>query len=99
MLALVYLFQQKMMKRIDFLKQKIFDLDERIKNARKIQDWDLVNDLIDCVQVLEEEVDAIEKAERYKEDLQRCSDFYDDEKKRDAYTMMIIDKEFSDAAN
>jgi hypothetical protein len=87
------------MTRIDFLKQKIFDLDERIKNARRIQDWDFVNDLIDQIQVFEEELDAIEKAERYKEDLQRCSDFYDDDKNRDEYTMMIIDMELSDVAS
>jgi hypothetical protein len=84
---------------VNFLKQQICDLDERIKNARKIQDWDLVNDLIDCVQVFEEELDVINKAVRYQEDLQRCNDFYDDDKNRDAYTMMIIDKEFSDVVN
>lgn len=87
------------MTRIDFLKQNISILDQRIADARKNNDWMLVNDLIDQVELFEEEVDAINSAVRYQEDLQNISDFYDDEKNRDAYTMMIIDMEFSDVAS
>lgn len=87
------------MTRIDFLKQNISVLDRRIIDARKNNDWMLVNDLLDQVELFEEEVDAINSAVRYQEDLQSISDFYDDEKNRDEYTMMIIDKEFSDVAN
>lgn len=87
------------MTRIDFLKQNISVLDRRIIDARKNNDWMLVNDLLDQVELFEEEVDAINSAVRYQQDLQSISDFYDDKKNRDEYTMMIIDKEFSDVAN
>lgn len=87
------------MTRIDFLKQNISVLDQRIADARKNNDWMLVNDLIDQVELFEEEVDAINSAVRHQEDLQSISDFYDDEKNRDAYTMTIVDKEFSDVAS
>jgi hypothetical protein len=87
------------MTRIDFLKQNISVLDQHIVKARKNNDWRLANDLIYQVELLEEEVDAINNAVRYQEDLQSISDFYDDEKNRDSYTMMIIDREFSDIAN
>lgn len=87
------------MTRIDFLKQNISILDQRIADARKNNDWMLVNDLLDQVEVFEEEVDAINTAVRCQEDLQGISDFYDDEKNRDAYTMMIVDMELSDVAS
>lgn len=87
------------MTRIDFLKQNISVLDQRIIDARKNNDWMLVNDLLDQVELFEEEVDAINSAVRYQQDLQSISDFYDDKKNRDEYTMMIIDKEFSDVAS
>ena len=87
------------MTRIDFLKQNISILDQRIVDARKNNDWMLVNDLLDQVELFEEEVDAINSAVRYQEDLQRISDFYDDDRNRDEYTMMIIDMEFSDVAS
>lgn len=87
------------MTRIDFLKQNISVLDQRIADARKNNDWMLVNDLLDQVELFEEEVDAINSAVRYQQDLQSISDFYDDDKNRDEYTMMIIDMEFSDVAS
>ena len=87
---------------MDFIQQKIKDLksqisalDENIRCARKEQVWDLVNQLIDEVQELEKEYDELKSFVARQESLQEIEDFWDDEKNRDAYTMSIIDKEFS----
>lgn len=88
---------------MDFIQQKIKDLkgqisalDELIKSSRKEQAWDLVNQLIDEVQELEKEYDELKSFVARQESLQEIEDFWDDEKNRDAYTMSIIDLQFSD---
>jgi predicted nuclease with TOPRIM domain len=91
---------------MDFIQQKIKDLnsqisalDENIRCARKEQVWDLVNQLIDEVQELEKEYDELKSFVARQESLQEIEDFWDDEKNRDSYTLMIIEKEFSEVIN
>lgn len=86
------LIQQK----IESLKFEISELDKIIKCARKEHTWDLVNQLIDEVQVLEKEHDELQSIIAHQKSLQEMEDYWDDEKNRDAYTMKIIDLEFSD---
>jgi DNA repair exonuclease SbcCD ATPase subunit len=88
---------------MDLIKNKIKDLaaqiealDELIRTTRKEQCWDLINQLIEEVQLLEKEYDELTNIVRRQEELQEIEDFYDDEKNRDAYTMLIIESQFAD---
>ena len=86
-------------QKIKSLSDQISVLDELIKSSRKEQAWDLVNELIDEVTKLEEECDDLKKIVARQESLQQIEDFWDDEKNRDAYTLKIIEKEFSDVVS
>lgn len=88
---------------MDLIENKIKDLaaqikvlDELIKTNRKEQCWELVNQLIEEVQLIEKEYDDLRSSVRRQKELQEIEDFYNDEKNRDAYTMRIIETEFAD---
>lgn len=83
---------------LQLIESELAILEPQIKEARSQEnkDWDLINELLDRRQVLEEDRDAILRIEQYERELQEIADFWDDEKNRDAYTMSIIDLEFSD---
>lgn len=89
------LFQDK----LEALSLQISALDELIKRGRKEQDWDFVNQTIDEVQLLEKEHDELQRFAAHQKSLQEIEDFWDDDKNRDTYTMLIIEKEFSDVAS
>ena len=83
------------------IESELAVLEFQIKEARSQEnkDWDLINKLLDRRQVLEEDRDAILRVEQHERELQEIADFWDDEKNRDAYTMAIIDLEFSEVAS
>lgn len=82
------------------IESRLAKIEPWIQHLRKQKnrDWGLFNDLMDERQVLEEDRDAILRIEQYERELQEIADFWDDEKNRDAYTMSIIDLEFSEVA-
>jgi hypothetical protein len=83
---------------LQLLKQQIENLELSLTEARleEPRDWNLINGIIDELSLLEGDCDAIVRAERYAEEAQAITDFWDDDKNRDAYTMAIIDMQFSD---
>lgn len=82
--------------KIKNLAAEIEALDELIKSSRKESCWDLVNQLIEEVQLLEKEYDELKMIARRKQEVQEIEDFWNDEKNRDAYTMRIIESQFAD---
>jgi hypothetical protein len=86
------------MTELQQLKQYIEQLESQLKEAmaQKEKDWDLINSILDHIYVAEKDHDVIVNAERHAKEMQEISDFYNDEKNKDAYTMSIIDLEFAD---
>jgi hypothetical protein len=82
---------------LQLLKQQIENLELSLIEARleEPKDWNLINGIIDELSLLEGDCDAIVRAERYAEEAQAITDFWDDDKNRDAYTMAVIDMQFS----
>lgn len=82
----------------ELLKQQIENLELSLIEARleEPKDWNVINEIIDELSLIEGDYDAIVRAERYAEEAQAISDFWDDDKNRDAYTALIIDMQFSD---
>ena len=88
-------------ERLQRIESRLAEIEPWIQHLRKQKnrDWGLFNDLMDERQRLEQDKDEIVLAEQRQQDLQEISDWYDDEKNRDAYTMAIIDLEFSEIAS
>ncbi len=76
--------------RLDELSAQIDVLAARQLNARKNQEWDLVNELYLTIRPLEQEQDKIMQRLQHETDMQAMDDWYDDDKNRDAYNERII---------
>jgi hypothetical protein len=72
------------------LKDRIDSLDQRITEARKAEQWDFVNQLIDCCESLEAEYDALNSKIQREKSTKELDDWYDDEQHRDAYNERIV---------
>ena len=76
--------------RLDELTDQLDVLATRQLNARKDQDWDLVNELYLTMRPLEQEQDKIMQRSQFEADMQAIDDWYDDEMNRDAYNERIV---------
>lgn len=76
--------------RLDELTDQLNVLATRQLNARKNQEWDLVNELYLTMRPLEQEQDKITQQLQHETDMQAMNDWYDDDKNRDAYNERIV---------
>ncbi len=76
--------------RLDELTDQLDVLATRQLNARKAEDWDLVNELYLTMRPLEQEQDNITQRLQFESDMQAMDDWYDDEINRDAYNERIV---------
>ena len=76
--------------RLAELTAQIDVLATRQLNARKNQEWDLVNELYLTMRPLEQEQDNIAQRLQHEADMQAMDDWYDDEMNRDAYNERIV---------
>ncbi len=76
--------------RLDELTDQLDVLATRQLNARKNQEWDLVNELYLTMRPLEKEQDKIMQRLQFEADIQAMDDWYDDDKHRDAYNERIV---------
>ncbi len=76
--------------RLDELTDQLDVLATRHLNARKAEDWDLVNELYLTMRPLEQEQDNITQRLQFESDMQAMDDWYDDDKNRDAYNERIV---------
>ena len=76
--------------RLDELTDQLDVLATRQLNARKAEDWDLVNELYLTMRPLEQEQDNITQRLQFESDMQAMDDWYDDDKHRDAYNERIV---------
>jgi hypothetical protein len=76
--------------RLDELTDQLDVLATRQLNARKAEDWDLVNELYLTMRPLEQEQDNIMQRLQFESDMQAMDDWYDDDKNRDAYNERIV---------
>ena len=76
--------------RLDELTDQLNVLATRQLNARKNQEWDLVNELYLTMRLLEQEQDKITQQLQHETDMQAMNDWYDDDKNRDAYNERIV---------
>ena len=76
--------------RLDELTDQLDVLATRQLNARKAEDWDLVNELYLTMRPLEQEQDNITQRLKFEVDMQAMDDWYDDDKHRDAYNERIV---------
>jgi hypothetical protein len=79
-----------MQSRLDELADQLDVLATRQLNARKNQEWDLVNELHLTMALLEREQDKITQQLQHEADMQAMDDWYDDDKHRDAYNERIV---------
>ena len=76
--------------RLDELTAQLDVLATRQLNARKNQEWDLVNELYLTMRPLEVEQDKIMQRLQFEADMKAMDDWYDDEMNRDAYNERIV---------
>jgi hypothetical protein len=76
--------------RLDELTDQLDVLATRQLNARKAEDWDLVNELYLTMHPLEQEQDQIMQRLQFEADMKAMDDWYDDEMNRDAYNERIV---------
>lgn len=76
--------------RLDELTDQLDVLATRQLNARKAEDWDLVNELYLTMRPLEQEQDNITQRLQFEADIKAMDDWYDDDKHRDAYNERIV---------
>ena len=76
--------------RLTELTDQLDVLATRQLNARKAEDWDLVNELYLTMRPLEQEQDKIMQRLQFEADMQAMDDWYDDDKHRDAYNERIV---------
>ena len=76
--------------RLNELTDQLDVLATRQLNARKAEDWDLVNELYLTMRPLEQEQDNITQRLQFESDMQAMDDWYDDDKNRDAYNERIV---------
>ena len=79
-----------MQSRLDELTDQLDVLATRQLNARKSEEWDLVNELYLTMRPLEQEQDTIMQRLQFEADMQAMDDWYDDDKNRDAYNERIV---------
>lgn len=79
-----------MQSRLDELSAQLDVLATRKLNARKNQQWDLVNELYLTMRPLEQEQDTIQQRLQFEADMQAMDNWYDDDKNRDAYNERIV---------
>lgn len=76
--------------RLNELTDQLDVLATRQLNARKNQEWDLVDELYLTMRPLEQEQDKIMQRLQFEADIQAMDDWYDDDKNRDAYNERIV---------
>jgi len=79
-----------MQSRLDQLADQLDVLATRELNARKNQQWDLLQELYLQTLPLEQEHAKIKRELQFQADMQAMDDWYDDEKNRDAYNERIV---------
>jgi len=78
------------------LSRKIAHFEKLLQRYRRLQDWYKVGKVADQLERLQERYDAEQRRMQHEQDMNELSNWYDDEKNRDAYTSRIIDERFSD---
>ena len=79
-----------MQSRLDELSAQLDVLAARKLNARKNQQWDLVDDLYQQEWLLDNEHYRIKQQLQFQADMKAMDDWYDDDKNRDAYNERIV---------
>ncbi len=79
-----------MQSRLDELSAQLDVLATRKLNARKNQQWDLVDALYQQEWLLDQEHYKIKQQLQFQADMQAMDDWYDDDKNRDAYNERIV---------
>ena len=79
-----------MQARLDELSAQLDVLATRKLNARKNQQWDLVDALYQQEWLLDQEHYKIKQQLQFQADMQAMDDWYDDDKNRDAYNERIV---------
>lgn len=79
-----------MQSRLDELTDQLDVLATRQINARKSEEWDLVNELYLTMRPLEQEQDKIVQRLQFEADMQAMDDWYDDDKNRDGYNERTV---------
>ena len=79
-----------MQARLDELSAQLDVLATRKLNARKNQQWDLVDSLYQQEWLLDQEHYKIKQQLQFQADIQAMDDWYDDDKNRDAYNERIV---------
>lgn len=78
------------------LSRKIAHFEKLLQRYRRLKDWYKVDRVADQLEKLQERHDAEQRRLQHEQDMKELSDWYDDEKNRDAYTSRIVDEQFSD---
>lgn len=79
-----------MQSRLDELSAQLDVLTTRKLNARKNQQWDLVDALYQQEWLLDQEHYKIKRQLELQAEMQAMDDWYDDDKNRDAYNECIV---------
>ena len=79
-----------MQSRLDELSAQLDVLTTRKLNARKNQQWDLVDALYQQEWILDQEHYKIKRQLELQAEMQAMDDWYDDDKNRDAYNERIV---------
>ena len=79
-----------MQSRLDELSAQLDVLATRKLNARKNQQWDLVDALYQQEWLLDQEHYKIKQQLQFQADMQAMDDWYNDDKNRDAYNERIV---------
>lgn len=79
-----------MQARLDELKEQLDVLATRKLNARKNQQWDLVDALYQQEWLLDQEHYKIKRQLELQAEMKAMDDWYDDEMNRDAYNERIV---------
>jgi hypothetical protein len=73
------------------MKKQLDIYEQQIESARKIKDFDLVEQIYNDMIPLQDQYESEQRKLAFEKQLQEISDFYDDDKNRDAYTSRMVE--------
>jgi hypothetical protein len=73
------------------MKKQLDIYEQQIQNARKIKDFDLVEQIYNDMIPLQDQYESKRRKLAFEKEMQDMSDFYDDDKNRDQYTSRMVE--------
>jgi hypothetical protein len=73
------------------MKKQLDIYEQQIENARKIKDFDLVEQIYNDMIPLQDQYESKRRKLAFEKEMQDMSDFYDDDKNRDQYTSRMVE--------